>query len=170
MTYTIQEIEKYMREVAASIGLTFDTPVKINGRLTKTLGRVVAEPVMFDSYRPEKIEFSKQFLETSTDESVRQVILHEFAHWAVLTKTGEVHHHDAMFKAMCREIGCVMDGPHNKVERTVSDDKLYKYVVKCKDCGNEVHYNRAGKVVQHPDWYGCGKCGGELEVITNWQK
>lgn len=166
--WTIQKIEDYLKELGISVGLKYNTPVRINGRLTKTLGRVIAEPTVFDAYKPEIIEFSKQFLETSTDESVRQVIMHEFAHWAVLIETGEIHHHDAVFKAMCRKIGCVADRPMNAVERTVSNDKLFKYIVKCKDCDNEVHYNRAGKVIKHPDWYGCGKCGGELEVIQNW--
>lgn len=168
MIWTVQEIKQYLNELAASIGLVYNTPVKINGRLTKTLGRVVAEPAAFDSYKPEVIEFSKQFLETSTDESVRQTIMHEFCHWAVLIETGEVHGHDAVFKAMCRKIGCEANRPQIKVERTVSDDKLFKYIVKCKDCDNEIHYNRAGKVVKNPEWYGCGKCGGDLEVIRNW--
>ena len=169
MIWTIQEIENYMQELATSIDLIFNTPVKINGRLTRTLGRVIAVPAAFDSYEPEKIEFSRQFLETSTDESVRQVIMHEFAHWAVLVETGQPHGHDAVFKAMCRRIGCQADRPQTKVERTVSNDKLFKYIVKCKDCDNEMHYNRAGKVVKHPDLYECGKCGGSsLEVIQNW--
>lgn len=168
MTWTIQEIEEYLSELAASIDLEFNTPIKINGRLTKTLGRVIAEPAMFDSYKPEKIEFSRQFLETSTDESVRQTIMHEFAHWAVLVETGQPHGHDAIFKAMCRKIGCQADRPQTHVERIVSDDKIFKYIVKCDECGNEVHYNRAGKVVKQPWAYSCGKCGGELEVIQNW--
>ncbi len=166
--WTIQKIKNYLQELAESIDLVYDTPVKINGRLTKTLGRVIAEPVPFDSYKPQVIEFSRQFLETSTDESVRQVVMHEFAHWAVLVETGEVHGHDIVFKAMCRKIGCQADRPQTKVERIVSDDKLFKYIVKCDECGNEIHYNRAGKVVKHPDWYGCGKCGGNLRVVQNW--
>lgn len=168
MTWTVQEIEDYLNELAENIHLNFDTPVKINSRLTRTLGRVVAEPWRRGSYKPEKIEFSKQFLETSTDESVRQVIMHEFAHWAVLVETGKVHGHDAIFKAMCRKIGCEADRPQTKVERTVSDDRLFKYTVKCKDCDNKMHYNRAGQTVKHPDWFECGKCGGTLEVIQNW--
>ena len=168
MTWTVQEIKQYLDELAASIDLVYNTPIKINGRLTKTLGRVIAEPAAFDSYKPEVIEFSKQFLETSTDESVRQTIMHEFCHWAVLIETGEVHGHDAVFKAMCRKIGCEANRPQIKVERTVSDDKLFKYTVRCDECGNEIHYNRAGKVVKNPEWYGCGKCGGDLEVIQNW--
>ena len=166
--WTVQEIREILNELATSINLVYDTPIKINGRLTKTLGRVIAEPAAFDSYKPEVIEFSKQFLETSTDESVRQVIMHEFCHWAVLVETGKIHHHDAVFKAMCRRIGCDFNRPQTKVERIVSDDKLFKYIVKCKDCDNEMHYNKAGKVVKNPEWYGCGKCGGELEVIQNW--
>lgn len=168
MTWTVQEIEKYMSELAANIGLEFGTPVKINGRLTRTLGRVTAEPTAFDVYEPRVIEFSKQFLETSTDESVRQTIMHEFAHWAVIIETGETHGHDAVFKAMCRKIGCSADRSRTKVERTVSDDKIFKYTVKCDGCGNEMHYNRAGKVVKHPDLYECGNCGGSLRVIQNW--
>ena len=31
--WTIQEIEQYLKELAASIGLIYNTPVKINGRL-----------------------------------------------------------------------------------------------------------------------------------------
>lgn len=168
MTWTVQEIKQYLSELAASVDLVYDTPVKINGRLTTTLGRVIAEPVAFDSYKPEVIEFSRKFLETSTDESVRRVIQHEFCHWAVLVETGEVHGHDAIFKAMCHRMGCEADRPQVKVERTVNNDKLFKYIVKCERCNHEMYYNRAGKVVKHPDWYWCGKCGGDLKVIQNW--
>ena len=91
--WTIQEIEDYLSELAESIDLVYDTPITVNGRLTKTLGRVVAELTMSGTYKPQVIEFSRQFLETATDESVRQTIMHEFAHWAVLTETGEMHHH-----------------------------------------------------------------------------
>lgn len=168
MAWTVQEIKNYMRELAESINLVYDTPVKINGRLTTTLGRVIAEPAAFDSYKPEVVEFSRQFLETSTDDSIREVIKHEFCHWAVLVETGEVHHHDAAFKAMCRKVGCNFNRPQGKVKRTVSNDKLFKYIVKCEDCDNEIHYNRAGKVVKYTNQYGCGKCGGKLYVQQNW--
>ena len=71
--WTVQEIEDYLQKLAINIDLVYKTPVRINGRLTKTLGRVLAKLTVFDNYKPEAIEFSKQFLETSTDESVRQV-------------------------------------------------------------------------------------------------
>jgi predicted SprT family Zn-dependent metalloprotease len=166
--WTVQEIQDYLWQLADSIDLIYDTPVRINGRLTRTLGRVIAEPSRFGKYKPEVIEFGRQFLETSTDESVRQIIQHEFCHWAVLIETGEIHHHDMVFKAMCRRVGCKANQPQAKVERTVGDDKLFKYTVKCKDCDNKMHYNRAGETVKHPDWYECGKCGGKLVVIQNW--
>ena len=169
MTWSIQEIEEYMRELANDIGLVYDTPIKINRRLTRTLGRVISEPAMFDSYKPLVVEFSKQFLETSTDESVRQTVMHEFAHWAVLVETGQPHGHDAEFKAMCRKIGCDFNKAHTHVERTVSNDKIFKYTVRCNECGNEVHFNRAGKTVKYVHWYNCGRCGcPDLEVIQNW--
>jgi predicted SprT family Zn-dependent metalloprotease len=37
-----------------------------------------------------------------------------------------------------------------------------------EDCDNEMHYNRAGKVVKQPWVYSCGKCDGSLVVIQNW--
>lgn len=167
--WTIQEIEDYLSELAESVDLVYDTPITVNGRLTKTLGRVVAELTMSGTYKPQVIEFSRQFLETATDESVRQTIMHEFAHWAVLTETGEMHHHDALFKDMCRKISCDANRPQTKVERIVDDSKVYKYTVKCGECGNAVHYSRAGNVVKHPHWYTCGQCGSDsLEVVQNW--
>ena len=166
--WTVQEIENVMTELAMQLNLEFNTPIKINSRLTKTLGRVMSEPTL-DGYIPNCIEFSKRFLETSTDESVRQTIMHEFAHWAALVQTGHPHGHDALFKAICRSIGCTADKAHARIERTVDVDSLYKYVVKCSECGNTMHYSRAGNVVKYPHWYTCGRCGGDsLEVIQNW--
>lgn len=33
-----------------------------------------------------------------------------------------------------------------------------KYAVMCPDCGYHWYYERAGKHVQHPEWYRCGAC------------
>lgn len=166
MSYNLDKVKQEIYNILENQGVDIRPPVKINNRLTKTLARVCYQPGPYLDI--DKVEISQQFLDTSTDESIRQVLLHECCHILVAIETGVVHHHDATFKAMCRRIGCKADRPQTKVERTVSDDKLFKYIVKCKDCDNEMHYNRAGKVVKHPDWYGCGKCGGELEVIQNW--
>lgn len=42
---------------------------------------------------------------------------------------------------------------------------LTKYVVACVDCGNELNRQRKSKLINHPELYTCGACGGELERI-----
>lgn len=166
MSYNLDKIKQEIYSILENQGVDIRPPVKINNRLTKTLARVCYQPGPYLNI--DKVEISQQFLDTGTDESIRQVLLHECCHILVVIKTGEIHHHDAVFKAMCHKVGCEFNQPQNKIERTVSDDQLYKYIVKCKDCNNQIYYNRAGNIVKHPDWYGCGECGGELYVQQNW--
>lgn len=39
------------------------------------------------------------------------------------------------------------------------------YMVKCAACGRETSRERISKVIQHPELYKCGLCGGKLERI-----
>lgn len=41
----------------------------------------------------------------------------------------------------------------------------YKYVFKCKDCGQMVRQMRASKFTRNPQSYKCGCCGGEFEKV-----
>lgn len=167
MSWTAQEIENYCKNWAAKNGFEFDCPVKINGRLTKTLGRLISKPTPF-GYEPDRLEISKRVVEYAADDDLIAVINHELCHWAVLIETNEVHGHDSEFKAMCRRVGCPHDTPNINIKFDINDDQLYKYIVKCTECDNKLFYSRAGDVVKHPDFYACGKCGSKLEVIQNW--
>ena len=42
---------------------------------------------------------------------------------------------------------------------------LTRYVVACADCGNEIYRQRKSKLINYPELYTCGVCGGELERI-----
>ena len=151
-------------------GYNFDesgVEVAVNKRLTKTLGRCKSKWIG-DCLNPYRIEFSEELLTTATDKTIIDVIYHECAHALVGLETGEDHKHDAVFKAMCRRIGTSNDGYCTKVERTVSEDEVYKYFVCCKQCGKVVgKYHRAGNVVKSPWRYSC-KCGGVLNVVQNY--
>ena len=46
------------------------------------------------------------------------------------------------------------------------NNKAPKYTVHCLACGHMYKYNRAGKVIQHPERFRCS-CGGRLEVVVN---
>ena len=165
---TEKDITNMCKEICTNVGYDFTIPVKINKRLTRTLGRVTYMKVG-DYITSTLMEFSYQLLTTATLESIRSVVAHECAHYLVNEETHRSHGHDAIFKAMCAKIGCTNDGTIcNNLNRTVPESTIYKYFVTCKQCNKIIgKYSRAGKTVQHPDWYRC-KCGGELEVITNF--
>ncbi len=169
MMFTMEDIKKELNRLSAIVGDTFDIPVTINGRLTRTLGRVHSEchnGVWF----PVRMEFSKQFLESSTEECILSVIQHEWAHYFVTKDTGESHGHDATFKAMCARVGCANDKTKTKVERTVSESSLYKYQVYCPTCDAFIGgYNRMCRTLKEIHHCECKRCGnGGLTYVQNW--
>lgn len=167
--FTIQMIESYCKELSKKVGDTFNVPVFINGRLTRTLGRAFEENVN-GIWKPIKIEFSRRFLETSTDECVKSVIEHEWSHYYTTKRTGESHGHDGVFKATCRMIGCQNDGTSTKVERTVSEEQMHKYVVYCDKCKEPLGYfSRMCATLKNIDNCTCGKCGHDkIHYVQNW--
>ena len=57
------------------------------------------------------------------------------------------------------------------IKRTTSSEEKgiertpYTYMVKCKDCGCEIGRYKMSNVIQRPQNYRCGCCGGKLERI-----
>ena len=162
---TEKDLTARCAEICISVGYPFTIPVKINKRLTRTLGRV-----LFYSYggyvTPESMEFSYKLLETGDSTTIDDVIKHECAHYLVIKETHEDHGHDKIFKEMCARIDCTFDTTTVEVAAYTPD--TYKYIVTCAACGKIVgRYHRAGKVVKFPSHYHC-KCGGHLTVTQNW--
>ena len=169
MSYDLNRIKMEFNEVCRKAGTPCDVPIRLNGRLTRTLGRVfhqcdVTSGVWYSTH----VEFSKQLLETASDKSIRDVILHECAHFIVTARTGESHGHDAACKKVCAEIGTTNDGIATEVERTVA--KSSKYEIFCPTCHKTIsEYSRMCKTIQHIEQCQCKGCGkGGLKVIQNW--
>lgn len=40
-----------------------------------------------------------------------------------------------------------------------------EYILRCKKCGNEIHYQRKTKAVKYPEFYSCAHCHGKIERI-----
>lgn len=162
---TEKDLTARCTEICKSVGYDFTIPVKINKRLTRTLGRV-----LFYSYSgyvtPESMEFSYKLLETGDTSTIDDVIKHECAHYLVIKETHEDHGHDKVFKEMCARIDCTFNTTTVEVAAYTPD--TYKYIVTCVACGKIVgRYHRAGKVVKFPSHYHC-KCSGHLTVTQNW--
>lgn len=173
MAYDLNRVQLEFREVCrkagAKTGLT--VPIRLNGRLTRTLGRVHQEYNATEGrYISTLVEFSKQLLETSTDKSIHDVIMHEAAHLIITDRTGESHGHDKAFKAVCAEIGTDNDGTCTKVERTVEEKALYKYQIFCPTCHKFIGgYSRKCRTIDHIEDCFCKSCGkGGLKVLKNW--
>ena len=166
--YTVQQITNKYTELATSLGVTFNVPVKINGRLTRTLGKVISD-VQDHRLFPRCIEISRQLLETATKESIDEVLIHEFCHWYLAETTHEDHGHDATFKALGQRLGGGSGKTTTYVDRVVDNSKIFKYQCFCAGCGKEVaHYSRASFAVGHPDLCSTSCCNRELKVIQNW--
>lgn len=108
MAWTVERITELCVEYCDRCNIKFNSPVVINGRLTRTLGRCFYEG-HGSAWNPVKIEISRQLLETATDESIEAVIAHECAHYVSCAITHENHGHDSTFRFYCEKIGTTND-------------------------------------------------------------
>lgn len=110
------------------------------------------------------ISIASKLLEDSVDiKALETTVLHELLH----TVNGCMNH------------GYNWQNVANKVnsrygyniKRTTSNEEKgiertpYTYMVKCKDCGREIGRYKMSNVIQRPQNYRCGSCGGKLERI-----
>ena len=162
---TINEVITFCNTIAAEHGFTIPCPIRENGRLTTTLGRVT-----FRGSELISIEFSKRHLTSATEESIKETILHELAHAFVVLETGESHGHDKVFKAMCARLGTTNDGcRHNNLQMTKEESELYKYSIFCGCCGKWIGgRQRACSVTQDSSRYQSNCCKAKLNIIQNW--
>ena len=167
--WNIEKITKVAEEKAAIVGLKLSIPVALNPRLTTTLGRVRGyyEPLTGVA-TPIKMEFSKKFIATASDDEIEQAIAHETAHYIATVTTGEFHGHDELFKSICKKIGCTCDSAKKEIgKETIS--KRYKYTVFCPDCDFITGYARMCKILKNLNYCKCPKCGSaKLYYKQNW--
>lgn len=169
MTWTVEKIEKLCVEYCGRCNVTFNSPVVVNGRLTKTLGRCFYLRTG-SVWNPTKIEISRQLLETATDKCVEAVIAHECAHYVTVALTHKSHGHDATFKHYCAMIGTDNDTAiYNDLERTKPNEEIYKYTMYCSKCGKFVGgRSRACKITKEPENFYTKCCDAKIKVYQNW--
>ena len=140
-------------------------PITVNGRLSRCLGRVFFTS---GSCKPTRIEFARILLNETDDETIEQVIKHEYVHYYLLITTHEDHGHDILFKKKCAEIGCYHDKAQNEVAAFTA--KSTKYEVFCMTCNKRVgQYSRMCKTLKNLDSCMCNICKtSNLKMIQNW--
>lgn len=166
--YTIERVQKEFTNICNKAGVTVTSPIILNGRLTRTLGRVCMIR-RGNTVENEKVEFSKQLLETATDDTIWNVIAHEASHYIATARTHEAHGHDAYFRQICAEVGTTNDGTRTHIERTVSNDQVYKYTIVCPNCGIIGYRHRMSKNLKNISSCYCKTCNSNnLSVIHNF--
>ena len=161
---TERDIVEICKETFAKANMKFDIPVKLNGRLKRTLGRC-SYSIFNGVAIPSLIEISRDLAESDNIEQITETTIHECAHAIVALQTGERHGHDYVWKDTCHKLGIAGD---RCAKQPASQD--YKYICTCKECGKIVgRYFRAGRVVKEPWFYHC-KCGGEITVEQLFQE
>lgn len=164
--WTIDRVIDELNKLAAADGLGhIDIPVIVNARLTSTLGKVKYISIGHETYIAKSIEFSKNLLETGTDNDIINVIKHEYVHYFLVETTNVNHGHDHIFKDKCKAIGC----EHTKTHNSLENEGKFKYEVWCDNCGLVATYSRMGKRLKNLDYCVCGRCHQSgLKMIQNW--
>ena len=170
MGWSTDRIAELCTEYCGRCGVKFNSPVIINGRLTRTLGRCFYER-SGEVWNPIKIEISRQLLETATDESIEAVIAHECAHYVACAITHKNHGHDSTFRFYCEQIGTTNDtAVYDNLERTKANEEIFKYTLYCSKCGGFVGgRSRACRITKNPHNFYTKCCEAGIRAVQNWQ-
>lgn len=143
--HSLDEVRAEYRRLDELLGIDSSAvELKISSRAKRRLG-CFSVPVK--AGEPLCITFSVAVM--ADDALFMDTVRHEYAHAAVhLLYPGQRHGHDAVWKSVCRRIGC---NPRSRVQLSpacAEEQKLRaKYIVRCSGCGVETAYMRRGKVV-----------------------
>ena len=91
------------------------------------------------NYRKKEISLSIGFCNKASYDEIVNVCLHEIAHALV----GPGHHHNAVWRAKAKEIGCTAERCH-RVEFTEP-----KYIIRCNACKTEFKRHRMNARLRH---------------------
>lgn len=152
-------------------GVMFTGELKINGRLTRALGRCSAlltrdnKTGLIVKANPISIEISKKFLEVATTEEIISVLAHEFAHYCTYKTVGDHDHDTPTFKKYCE----MLDTSHSPSMSTKNKIKN-KYDIYCSCCGRFLGEKATAKagVVKNPKNYKSSCCEATITVRKNF--
>lgn len=161
----LQKLSDECKKELDAIGIPYRTVRnwQVNTRSKCRWGQCkTISPGVFD------INISHRLLQDEvSDDAVKNTIIHELLH----TVEG-CSSHKGRWKILAGKVNRAY--PQYHIKRTSSSDekgveeirKPYQknYKIVCSGCGYHVYRQKASKLVQHPEKFKCGKCGGKLSV------
>ena len=113
--------------------------------MTRKLGQFSVSGGLFSKKR--EICISSRCLDD--DDLFYEVIRHEYAHAVVNIKHPfERHVHDEVWKAVCRQVGCIPKATLKTEVRFETKTRPYRYEVVCAKCGASGKYKTMSKAVK----------------------
>lgn len=122
--------------------------------------------IRYAKYKKHKIEISAWVMELN-EEIIKNTIIHELIHCLPMC-----NNHGKVFKEYAKyinnQLGYDIKTTGNKKEdykksnKKYIEEKQYKYIIKCKDCGELYYRMRKPKNLQR---YRCSLCNGKLIII-----
>jgi len=165
----MKDLLKYVDECKLelkSIGIKYGNvkDFTVNTRAKSRLGS--CKKIGFNTF---EISISKFLLEDNIDTQVlKNTIVHELLH----TVKG-CFSHKHKWKLLAQTVNEKL--PEYTITRTTDFKKIgienqlkepvFKYILKCENCGLEIKRQRLSKAVQNYEKYRCVKCGGKLKRI-----
>ena len=161
--HTLEEVREEYNRLDRLIGInTSAIELKISKRAVRQLGSFRAPS---GGKGPLRITLSWLILDD--DAQFWDTVRHEYAHAAVyLLRPGEKHGHDAVWREMCRLVGCNPSRLAPEMgEAAQRRQAQARYIIRCKSCGSESRYVRRGKAVElllsgRGRSLRCRRCGG----------
>ena len=189
----LEKIYKECKQELKSIGIKIDDEEKVgkieiglSGRSKKRYGVCKQEEpdvktkyvekkgknliVKYGKYKKHKIEISKWVMELNED-IIKNTVMHELIHCMPMC-----NNHGKEFKLYAeyinQKLGYNIKTTGNKKEdyeksnKKYNEEKGYKYIIKCKNCGQIYYRVRKPNNLQK---YRCGVCRGKLILIVTEQ-
>ena len=182
---TYYELEKRLAGYAVMPSLSLYQGVELNNKLTRVIARCIKQNVRREVYyingrkhwgkiltKPEDIEYkfevSNNFVNYTSDLQ-RDVAAHEWIH--AICPPGVGHgpqykvymfrlNHTGLFNISVYE-----DDDRLTDEMLAKRAESARYIMRCKNCGNEIYQSRLSRFIEHPECYRCSKCKGSFERI-----
>lgn len=165
----IEEVKVDMK--LADIPFNNNCPIELNSRLSRALGRCKYRRGWDGCRHAYVIEINEMYFENATDNELKSTICHELIHsakqcvgcghrglWKRYSERMEVNYPDKYIIKRTRYSKQYTEALRNKREN------LYKYEVYCPECGATWRRKTKCKLVQHPNYYKCGRCNTDLRV------
>lgn len=147
--------EKALYEVVNQLSLEFfNKPFKHNVRFNHRLRTTGGRYIPFEN----RIEVNPKYVMEASDKEFYGIIKHELCHYHLHIEGRGYKHGDKEFKELLKKTG----SPRH-CQPLPSNEKQYKNIYECKRC--DYLYKRVRKI--NVNKYRCGKCKGEIKLITS---